>query len=65
MRELLQSRHDVYSAMLMPVLIERLSFSQGLSSTNGLFFFFLLVMPKFSQRVKNTEKGFGGDFGKT
>ena len=28
-------------------------------------FFFLLGMPKFSQRVKNTEKEFGGDFEQT
>jgi len=39
MRELLQSRRDVYSAMHIPVLIERLSFSEGLSGTSGLIFF--------------------------
>lgn len=37
-RELLQRRHDVYSAMHMSVLIESLSFCQGFSSPNGLFF---------------------------
>lgn len=62
MRKLLQSRHDAYSAMPMPVLIERLSFSQGFLRTNGLFFP-LFVMPEISQRVENTDKGFSGDFG--
>lgn len=43
MGEPLQSSHDVYSITHMPVLIERLSFSQGLSSTNGFFFFLVML----------------------